>query len=186
MRVLGIDPGPVYSAYALLDTTSMPLVLDCAHVENAFLVALFETRAFKDTDHLAVERMSPRGAAGGLDTFGTAYWAGIFVGVYAATHGLQRVTATNRTAIVAWATGSSRANKPEVNNAIAELWDETARAIRLPGHPLAGLSASHTWDAAAVALWWLLTRGDQIIAVDGRLTRRDTLTATLVAKRKGS
>ena len=74
MIILGIDPGPVLSAYLVLDTDIDGYqILDKGKVENDKLMALVKTGYY---DLMAIEGFQSFGMGVGQSVFDTAYYIG--------------------------------------------------------------------------------------------------------------
>ena len=78
MRVLAIDPGPVESAYALIDAeTRRPL--EVGKIPNSQLLASIS--AYREgwaVDHAAIEMVASYGMSVGREIFETCVWIGRF------------------------------------------------------------------------------------------------------------
>lgn len=76
MRVLGIDPGNVYSAYCLIDGGTLR-PLDFGKLENEALRRyLREEISFAEEDRGAIEMVASYGMAVGREVFDTCRWIG--------------------------------------------------------------------------------------------------------------
>ncbi len=191
MRVIGIDTGPEQSAMAVIATSGVyPVVQGCGMYENAELAHILR---LSRADQLVVERISPRHRfikfpgkpkGGGMRVVGAGYdvllaaeWAGVFRGAFQSARSggaLHRVAMVERPDVCRWATGSV-ADKSAVHDAVAALWKMSKKAAVAKNGPLAGLSdAQHTWDAAEVALYWLLTHGWTVELPEGFLAAYDS------------
>ena len=79
MRVLAIDPGPVESAFVVIDAeTCRPL--EFGKLPNAQLLAWIQTYRIDQcpTTHAAIEMIASHGMAVGAEVFDTCVWIGRF------------------------------------------------------------------------------------------------------------
>lgn len=75
--VLAIDPGPVYSAYCVVDADTMkPLEFD--KVKNETLREYINEFSFEREDRAVIEMIQSFGMAVGKDVFDTLVWVGRF------------------------------------------------------------------------------------------------------------
>lgn len=75
MIILGIDPGPVDSAYAILNKELRPIQF--AKIPNDELIALIDEHA-KACECVAIENVESFGMAVGKEVFQTCVWIGRF------------------------------------------------------------------------------------------------------------
>lgn len=76
MRVLGIDPGNIYSAYCLIDGETLRPI-DFGKMENEALRRyLREKISFAEEDRGAIEMVASYGMAVGREVFDTCRWIG--------------------------------------------------------------------------------------------------------------
>ncbi len=74
MSILAIDPGPVESAYVLLDDDLKPVTFE--KIDNAFVNQFIHMEIY---DHFAIEMVASYGMAVGKEVFETCVWAGRFI-----------------------------------------------------------------------------------------------------------
>lgn len=146
MRILGIDPGPKKSGWALWDADEQRVVESESQAENEKLeLHLYGNQQLFDA--LAVERVSYYGKTVGADVFETAYWSGRF----AANVQPEEVVRPKFSEIAKHFCGRSQGvNESVVARAIRDAYGEKGTK-KEPG-PFYGVSG-HAWSAVAVAIY---------------------------------
>ena len=149
--LLAIDPGPVESAWALLDEENRTLV-GWAKVPNAALLAHIESTT---ADRLAVEMIASYGMPVGAEVFETCVWIGRYIERWEAAP-VSRATyqLIYRRAVKLHLCGSARAKDANVRQALIDRYgpgkDKAIGLKNSPG-PLYGLSGDG-WAALGVAV----------------------------------
>lgn len=78
MRILAIDPGPIESAYVVIDADDCRPI-DFGKIENPRMLATIQARAIDwDIEHSAIEMVASYGMAVGAEVFDTCVWIGRF------------------------------------------------------------------------------------------------------------
>lgn len=77
MRVIGIDPGNILSAYCIIDTDTLR-PLEFAKVENESMRDNLRAWVFDENDRGAIEMVESYGMPVGRDVFDTCRWIGRF------------------------------------------------------------------------------------------------------------
>lgn len=151
MRVFGIDPGYLQSAFIVLNEAGLPVTHGI--VPNDTL--LNDLRHPNTVPHgvpydvLVIEKVEGFGMAVGKEVFETVYWSGRF---HEAAHArgvpVHRVP---RKDVKIHLCGSLKAKDPNIRQALVDLYGGSAAkgTKRLPG-PLFGISKD-VWSALAVA-----------------------------------
>ena len=76
MSILAIDPGPIKSAYVVLnDDLSLKKF---GMEENDLVLAIIDTACFEHFEHVVIEMIASYGMAVGKDVFNTCVWIGRF------------------------------------------------------------------------------------------------------------
>ena len=147
MTVIGIDPGPIESAYVMWDGSA---VLDKGDVDNDVFRRLLQKDEW--TDHCAIEQIRGFGVMASDALFDTCWWTGRFFDAF----GEHRTTMVPRKEAAKHICGVGGISKDQfVREAIIARFGGKERAIgskKSPG-PLYGISG-HKWAALAVALTW--------------------------------
>lgn len=190
MSVIGLDPGPVRSAFCRLGERNH--VGPFHRLENVEMIKTMA--AWEPIDVVVIERMQGMGMAVSDDVLETVHWAGRFH-QQALRHGI-RVERLTRTAIKGRLCGTARANDSNVRAALIDRWGGELAAIggrncrtckgtgalgrpkvpcyachgaRLesPRGPLHGMAAD-CWAALAVALAWREMEAERLTLLDKR------------------
>lgn len=74
--ILAIDPGPIYSAYAVLDSQLKPV--DFGKYLNVYMLGKCDDYANTDECEMAIEMVASYGMPVGADVFETVFWIGRF------------------------------------------------------------------------------------------------------------
>lgn len=80
MRVLAIDPGPVESAYALIDSTDCEAIR-FGKVDNHDLRSELNVGLLSEANYGAIEMVASYGMSVGAEVFDTCVWIGRFIEV---------------------------------------------------------------------------------------------------------
>lgn len=168
MLILGVDPGPETSGYALLDTAVWAFIGHDKAISNGQLRGLVTSEdgtAYFNGNELhavAIERPVMMGQAqASADLYNTLWEGGRFYQAF--IRHLPDVEAIGRNKIKTHLLG--RSNLPKSDALIVEVLKERfapgAGTKDAPG-PLYGLS-SHAWQAAAVALVFFDLYADEVL-----------------------
>lgn len=170
MRILAIDPGPVQSAWVILDTETLAVVHKAIE-DNKSALSMVRMTAQNHRNHricaalgraprapgpvfghIAIERIIPYATAVGQETFDTAWWSGRLA---EAAHPIPH-TMLSRKEVSLHLTGFRNAKEPQINAAVCDVYGVTMRTCKgtkkHPG-PLYGIK-THMWAALAVAVTW--------------------------------
>ena len=155
--VVGVDPGPVESAYLVLERGSRCLLHGIE--PNDRVLELLSEYPLKNESHLSLEMISSYGMPVGWETYETVYWIGRFAQAWGNDSTMARIYRVQARSHLC---GSGKAGDPEVWRAILDRFGPSkALAVgtkKAPG-PLYGVT-SHKRSALAVALvYWDLVRG---------------------------
>lgn len=162
MRILAIDPGPVYSAYVLYDTDESR-VIDWAKVENGRILTWFDHGAGLRVDELVIEMIASYGMPVGKDVFETCVWIGKFEEAWRLSHlrsevsHRRRVPPTRRITrmqVKSHLCHSGKAADKNVRRALIDRFggsDRSAIGLKATPGPLYGLSGDG-WAALGVAV----------------------------------
>lgn len=158
MRILAIDPGPTFSAYAVFEdgefiTAAKVTSEEMLEIVINGLVVEYERLHF---NHIAIEMIASFGMAVGQEVFETCVWIGRFIEAFDA-----RCTRLLRKEIVLHLCNSPRAGDSNIRQAIIDRFGGKDVAIgrkKAPG-PLYGVSGD-MWSAIAVGLTYLETKSD--------------------------
>jgi len=166
MRLLAIDPGPVRSAWMLLDADSW-LPVEYGACDNAALVAALHRRE-QQVDHLAVEMVACYGMPVGAEVFETCLWVGRFLEAWGGP-----ATKVYRRDVKLTLCCDSRAKDGNVRQALIDRYPPTGGGKvpqvgtkQKPG-PLYGVRRD-VWQALAVAITWAEGRPFRGGALDGQ------------------
>lgn len=77
MNILAIDPGPIESAYVVLNNNLEPV--DFGKVGNEELLNKIGNGSFSDCENVAIEMVACYGMAVGKEIFDTCVWIGRFI-----------------------------------------------------------------------------------------------------------
>lgn len=145
MKILAIDPGPVNSAFVLMEDGR---IIKFGHPTNDYLRQGLVDRGGEYGD-LVIEKIESFGMAIGAEVMETIYWSGIF----AASYGLAYTHRITRRAVKLHLCGSSRAKDSNVRMALIDRYggEQAAKGRKACPGPLYGIS-SHLWSAVAVAV----------------------------------
>jgi hypothetical protein len=145
VTLLAIDPGPLESAYVLLDDHGVPIRWE--KMPNASLLAMLPT--FTTASALVIEMVASYGMPVGAEVFETCVWIGRFIERWGDDYRL-----IYRTDVKLHLTNQRRAKDANVRQALIDRYGPgKARAVGLkasPG-PLYGLTGD-CWAALAVAV----------------------------------
>ncbi len=140
-KIFGIDPGPVFSAYCILENYN---ILDKGIVPNADMLNIINI--WKDKrPFIAIEFLQCYGMAVGKEVFTTCFWSGRF-----AERAEQFCLDFNlyaRPTIKSFITGSARANDSLVRQSLLLRYGGTKK-----GEPLHGVKRD-IWSALAVSTY---------------------------------
>lgn len=155
MRILGIDPGYVQSAWLIYDTdTQLPFDFGITENEELRIQLKGERRA----RILVVEMVSSFGMPVGREVFETVFWIGRFCESFPGP--FERVY---RADVKLHLCGQARAKDPHVRQALIDLYGpskELAIGKKKKKGPLYGVSKD-VWSALAVAVTWSDTHATQ-------------------------
>ena len=147
MTVIGLDPGPSFSARVVYNGE---IVVDEDIISNEdMLTLLLESHASDEV--LAIEMVESFGMAVGREVFETVFWSGRFAQAWAPA----RVDRLSRGVIKQHICHTGRATDANIRTELIDRFGGQAKAIGLrksPG-PLYGIK-SHAWAALAVAITW--------------------------------
>ena len=151
MSILGIDPGPVRSAYVILADG-----VQTRHetVDNQELRGVLATSLYIP---VVIEKVESFGMAVGAEVFETVFWSGRFAEA-AQPRPVHRI---GRREVKLHLCGSSRAKDSNVRQALVDRFGGKDVAIgrkAAPG-PLYGVSGD-VWSALAVATTWADLHGE--------------------------
>lgn len=148
--VLAIDPGPVRSAWLVLErgiVSSFGLVPNDELLDQLRLLFQLNIR------HVAIEEIESFGMAVGREVFTTVRWAGRFE--EAASLSGAAVTLVPRRAVKLHLCGSARAKDSNIRQALIDRFggDSVAVGRKATPGPLYGISKD-VWSALAIAVTW--------------------------------
>ncbi len=147
MRVIGLDPGYIESAFCVYDG-SYPR--DYRKIRNEDLLQMLSEMA---NGVLVIEQIKNYGMPTGDELFDTVLWSGRFIQEW---HSLGRQWARlTRKQVVGHICNSGRATDANIRQAIIDRYGGKEKAIgrkKTPG-PLYGLSKD-CWSALAIAITW--------------------------------
>lgn len=147
MTVLGIDPGPVNSAWVIWDGAAVT-----AHSKDANVDLLLDLRdQLRLVDHLVIEQIASYGMAVGAEVFETCFWAGRFFEAGWAT--AARLDVMPRRDVKLHLCGQARAKDANIRQALIDRFGGKDKAIgkKAAQGPLYGLRADE-WQALALAV----------------------------------
>jgi len=148
MTVVGIDPGPQFSAYVLFDGSR---ALRCGELENEHLL---DRIGLLSAEMLAVEQVVSYGRPVGADVFETVFWSGRFIEHWEVLRHLPWIRIPFRDVGRHLCNAASGIKESHVRQALIDRFGPsrlTAIGVKkLPG-PLYGVSG-HNWSALAVAV----------------------------------
>lgn len=149
MIVIGIDPGPAESAYAVCGGET---IWQSEKLSNPDLLCILRDGAkLKSAQHLVIEMIACYGMAVGAETFETCVWIGRFMEAF----GAYRTSRLPRLDVKMHLCHDSRAKDKNIRQALIDRFGGPA-AIR-KGGALYGISGD-VWSALAVALAYWDTR----------------------------
>lgn len=163
MRILGIDPGPIRSAWVVYDSEDQRIVDAAAATLNRELlelcrngwVAPHRVDGSPRLDLAVIEKVEHYGATVGADVFETVYWSGRFA---EAVHPLP-VERLPRRRVKLHLCGTSRAKDPNVRAALLERYGSGAVGTKAEPGPLYGIHGD-LWAALAVAVTYCDQRAE--------------------------
>ena len=151
-RILAIDPGPVESAYVVLESDELGRWWPREWAKRPNLI-LRHDLALMAADTLAVEMVASYGMAVGAEVFETCVWVGRFCERWMTSRVESHWTRILRREVKLHLCGDSRAKDANIRQAIIDRYGGKEQAIglkRMPG-PLYGLTAD-CWAALGVAI----------------------------------
>jgi len=164
-QVLGIDPGPVYSAYALIDAaTCAPLEAD--KVDSGLLLSMILGRRFGHAS-TAIEMVASYGMAVGAEVFDTCVWIGRFHEALRSVHPDDPPTLVTRARVKLHHCHSPRANDATITQALIDrfAYGQRNRGKGTKSDPgfFYGFRAD-MWQAFALAVYWADTTDPGAVA----------------------
>jgi hypothetical protein len=153
--VLGIDPGPQSSAYAIWDGVAIKQKGEISNL--ALILKLNQLARDSGINALAIERMEGMGMAVARETFDTEHWAGRIAQAWLTGWGnpvveearyLDRV---RRLDVKLHHTG--RASGTDANIRAAIIGREGGKGTKKQPGPFFGVAGSHQWSAVAIAIY---------------------------------
>jgi hypothetical protein len=165
--VMGIDPGPVESAYVVWDGAC---ILEHGKHDNAFLRSALRDIGYCEPRTVVIEKIASYGMPVGAEVFETCVWTGRFIEACGQDN---RIT---RKAVCSHICGSAKAKDSNIRQALIDRvgpahTKETYTPVSKSGQPLkprertadgptAGITKDE-WAALAVAVtWWDLHGGE--------------------------
>jgi hypothetical protein len=142
--VIGVDPGPVESAYVLWDGSK---ILSAGNVLNAE-IDTYAARWCIQRHQCWIETMQSYGTTMGRSTIDTLIWIGRFIEIFRNCGVMPRLQV--RPTIKTHICGSPKANDGHVIEALTDRIGPKG-SKRQPG-PTYGIS-NHTWQALAIAVY---------------------------------
>jgi len=143
--ILGIDPGPTESGWALLNGA---LVADSGVMCNEEVLTLIAKHSHRG-NHLVIEKIASYGMPVGADVFETVYWSGRMAQVYYAAGGAHEVVRIPRIDVKMALCQDSRAKDTNIRQALIDLLGPPG--VKAAPGPTYGVK-SHAWAALAVAV----------------------------------
>lgn len=167
MRLLCIDPGPVQSAWIVLDGdgTTHPPIVSFGLESNADVMARIREQRFCSPPYpqrCALEMVASYGMPVGREVFETVWWSGRFAQCF----GADDVDQVYRMKVKMTLCHDSRAKDSNIRQAILDRYPATGGGktpqvgVKAQKGPLFGISRD-VWAALAVGLAWLETQGEQ-------------------------
>lgn len=161
--IAAIDPGTTQSAFVIWNGKEILEMDICQNYELMLYLDIDEIDyVFKDgrgrPDVLIIEKIANMGMpAVGDSIFETAYWTGIF----ACAYGLSYTVRMPRRDVQLHLCGSTKARKPNVNQALKDRFEPNLLPRQRPKGILKGLK-DHIWDAFALSVtYWDLNCGNK-------------------------
>lgn len=145
MRIIGLDPGPEKSAYAVMGFGGE---IQAGKMDNGSILAKIVWRHHFPDDVLVIEQVASFGMPVGAEVFETVFWSGRFAQAWPVKH--ERI---KRHEVKMHLCHSMKANDGTIRQAIIDRYGGKEKAIgrkKNPG-PLYGISGD-CWSALAVAL----------------------------------
>lgn len=153
MIVLGIDPGPTTTGWAIWSTNERRVLRSANECQNADVLELLTGRI---TDAVVIERVQLYGGSpAGGSVFETAEWGGRFC--QRALDQRHEVHWLKRPEVMKQLAGKGRAKKEEVRAALLGAYPGGKGDKYAPG-PFFGV-AGHAWSAAELAVAWAELHG---------------------------
>lgn len=148
--VLAIDPGPVQSAWLVLERG---IVGSFGLVPNTELLGHCRRLFPMNIRQVAIEEIESFGMAVGREVFSTVRWAGRFE--EAADHQGAAVTLVPRRTVKLHLCGSAKAKDTNIRQALIDRFggDSVAVGRKANPGPLYGISKD-VWSALAIAVTW--------------------------------
>lgn len=163
MSIIGIDPGPTQSAYAILLDDGR---VQASIVSNSDLLRRLITLDASPGYALVIEMIASYGMPVGAEVFETVYWIGKFAQRWEDSNPLQYAARLKRKEIGLHLCNSIRANDSTIRQALIDRFgpgkEKAIGKKNTPG-PLHGIKGDE-WSALAVAV----TYADQQAAKETR------------------
>jgi len=160
MIILAIDPGPVRSAWAVMDGTE--ILSHGLELNNRILVRMTDRGnpyTWANPDHLAIEMIASYGRPVGAEIFETCVWIGRFIERWGSNH-----TKIMRLDVKKEICHSGMARDPHIRQAIIDLHPHTGGGkipqigTKAKPGPLYGVKAD-IWAAIGVGLTYNILHG---------------------------
>lgn len=164
MRILGIDPGPVQSAWVSYDTRCR-VIINFGQERNEAI--LTEWTEWGQLDGPAViEQMAPYGKPLTAPLRETIRWSGRIEQELLRKSFFDPVVYVDRPTVLTWLCGRrNKASKAQAKAALCgRLWNTDLRGAKTIGGPGHGMHGDHLWDALACAVWYAETQGDEVVS----------------------
>ncbi len=152
--IIGIDPGPVYSAYVVWDDKT---ISDFGNVPNEELLSNLAGGIAVAACELVIEQIACQGMAVGESVFETVFWSGRFCQAWPQGLPWHRI---KRCEVKMHLCNSMRAKDSNIRQALIDRFEPDLQPRQRPKGMLKGISAD-VWQALAVAVtWYDLNVGD--------------------------
>lgn len=153
--VIGIDPGPVESAYVVWDGEK---ILELGHMLNESLICEVFPRVRREYPgiDMVVERITSYGMAVGQTVFETVFWTGQFCRAWAGTcpdcyQGIG--SRVERMKVKMHLCHDSRAKDSNIRQSLIDMYEPDLKPKCRPKGVLKGVSKD-CWQALAVAVYY--------------------------------
>lgn len=149
--VIGIDPGPVRSAFVVWNGEK---VMEFGIIENGQLLLDILSRfpQFHGPPIIAIEKITSYGMAVGESTFETVFWTGRFCQAWASTWSRIR-----RVDVKMHFCRSARAKDSNIRQVLIDRFEPNLELRQRPKGVLKGISKD-CWQALAVAVYYYDTQ----------------------------